>query len=476
MDVLSQACSDFLIQTLNLSNCIQLLNVAEGFGSASLLRQATQYIMANFHALSSSPDFPDIPTRTFRHCLESDLLNVPCEESVLQALIRWTQHDQQTRRGSLPELLSVIRLHHLPPAILEEMNQSELLLLDNANCTKIIKNALVQAKKFSGLFSDARPATTSSYIFVHKTEGHGEVRHTFCYDVEANYWRWLPEADLIDLPGSSITSFGEKIFVIGGCRSRCDRPLRLHFTRSKHDATDEAWCYCPITGNITPIPRMHHPRTMHASVAALQRIYVIGGKTKGINTPSLLDVECYDPLMCTWTLVSPLPCRIYFPEAAVCGSIIYTLGSELETSDAFNPSLNCFFHFDAKTNQWCQLVEPGQVFHARLVKAVGVYETLYLCDLSTYKLYSFCAGSNEWKSEGSFECSGFNAGAVSNRNRIYILGGDYSPDEVTDEVQVYHSERREWKDVAPMPCPLTELHCQVISFNRSRDPWRSEAE
>lgn len=41
-----------------------------------------------------------------------------------------------------------------------------------------------------------------------------------------------------------------------------------------------------------------------------------------------------------------------------------------------------------------------------------------------------------WKGEGSFECAGFNAGALGMRDRIYILGGDYSPDEITDEVQV----------------------------------------
>lgn len=41
-----------------------------------------------------------------------------------------------------------------------------------------------------------------------------------------------------------------------------------------------------------------------------------------------------------------------------------------------------------------------------------------------------------WKGQGSFECAGFNAGAVGMRDRIYILGGDYSPDEITDEVQV----------------------------------------
>lgn len=56
--------------------------------------------------------------------------------------------------------------------------------------------------------------------------------------------------------------------------------------------------------------------------------------------------------------------------------------------------------------------------------------------LFSMKVYSFCPETCVWKGEGSFECAGFNAGALGMRDRIYILGGDYSPDEITDEVQV----------------------------------------
>lgn len=52
------------------------------------------------------------------------------------------------------------------------------------------------------------------------------------------------------------------------------------------------------------------------------------------------------------------------------------------------------------------------------------------------QVFSFCPQTCVWKGEGSFECAGFNAGAVGTREKIYILGGDYSPDEITDEVQV----------------------------------------
>lgn len=473
MSSLSQACSDFLIQTLDLSNCLHLLAIAEGYGSSRLLHCATEFVIANFHALSSSPDFLEMPAEILRRCLDSDSLNLPDEESALQSLILWTQHDLQHRRSLLPELLSHIRLHHLPPAKLEEIAQSEPLILNSDECSRVVMKALAQVTKFSGLFPDARPSTVSSYIYVHKMEENGETHHTFCYDMTTNCWHQLPSSELADLPGSSITSFGEKLFVIGGCRGKCCRTVRLHIAEPEHQATREAWCYCPVTGKFAEIQPMQCPRTMHVSVSAMHCIYIIGGKNGGMH--SLLDVECYDPLGQTWKSVSPLPCRIYFPEAAVCGTIIYTLGSELETSDAFNPSLDCFFRYDAEANQWCQLVaEFGQFFHATLVKAVSINTSLYLCDLSAYKVYSFCPDTCMWKGEGSFECAGFNAGAIGVREKIFILGGDYSPDEITDEVQVYDSGRSEWQEVAPMPRALTEFHCQVINFNRYRDPWRSE--
>lgn len=477
MGFLSHTCSDFLVQSLDLSNCLQLLAVAEGYGSSRLLHRAGEFVTRNFHALSSRPDFLQMPARVLGRCLSSDDLNVPDEESALSALLRWTRHDLQTRTSLLPELLSQIRLHNLPHAVLEHAARSEPLLSEDERCGCAVRDAVVHVQEFTGLFPDARPSTTSSYIYVHKTEENGETRHAFCYDISADRWTELPQnaACLSDLPGSALTSFAEKLFVSGGCRGGCRRTVRLHIAEPHHDATDEVWCYCPASSTFTPAPPMTRSRTMHASISALRRIYVIGGKTRGPSgVCSLLDVEFLDPLKREWRSVSPLPKAIYFPEASACGNVIYTLGSEVEISEAFNPSLDCFFRYDAVTDQWCQLVaEFGQFFHATLVKAVSISQTLYLCDLSTYKVYSFCPDTCVWKGEGSFECAGFNAGAIGVRDKIYILGGDYSPDEITDEVQVYDSGRSEWQEVAPMPRALTEFHCRVLSFNRYRDPWKT---
>ncbi|KAM3616552.1 uncharacterized protein V6R79_019731 [Siganus canaliculatus] len=480
--VLSRACSDFLIGTMDLRNCLPLLSLAEAYGSASLLRSANDFVVQNFSELSKTQDFLEMQVNVLEACLRSDALNVPSEEDVVKSLLRWIHHDLPQRQKLLPGLLSLTRLHHL--SALKTLRDSDTLLCASESCLALFSEAQSRQDQYSGLLTDARPATTQSYIYIHKTEENGEIRHTFCYCLETDRWKELGtgqgdnSATVPDPPGSYLTSYAEKMFVTGGCRGNCCRTVRLHVAEPFHDATEEVWCFCPVTLTCTPAPAMLEPRTMHTAVTCLDRLYVIGGRSKGSRggACTLLEVEYFNPLTQTWHSVSPLPTAIFYPEASACGSVIYTLGSEVELTDSFNPSLDCFFSYDAQKDQWSRLVaEFGQFFHATLVKAVSINHTLHLCDLSTYKVYSFCPETCVWKGEGSFECAGFNAGAVGLRDRIYILGGDYSPDEITDEVQVYHSGRSQWEEVAPMPRALTEFHCQLISFNRYRDPWDGAA-
>ncbi|XP_029965162.1 kelch repeat and BTB domain-containing protein 3 [Salarias fasciatus] len=479
--VLSKACSDFLIGTMDLCNCLSLLSLAEAYGSTSLLQSANEFVVENFSDLSQTEDFMEMQLNVLEPCLRSDALKVPSEEAVVVSLLRWICFNLPERQKLLPGLLSLTRLHHLPAATLTNLRDSEALLCDDESCVALISEAQSRQTQYDGLLNDPRPATTQSYIYIHKTEENGEIRHTFCYCLDTDRWKELGTtqreemATMPDPPGSFLTGYAEKMFVTGGCRGNCCRAIRLHVAEPFHEATDEVWCFCPVTLTCTPAPAMLKPRTMHTAVTCLDRVYVIGGRTAGSRggSPSLLEVEYYNPLTQTWCSVSSLPTAIFYPEASVCGSVIYTLGSEVEITDSFNPSLDCFFQYDAQLDQWSRLVaEFGQFFHATLVKAVSINCTLHLCDLSTYKVYSFCPETCVWKGEGSFECAGFNAGAVGTGNRIYILGGDYSPDEITDEVQVYYSGRSQWEEVAPMPRALTEFHCQLISFNRYRDPWR----
>ncbi|XP_061923226.1 kelch repeat and BTB domain-containing protein 3-like isoform X3 [Entelurus aequoreus] len=397
VSLLSRACSDFLAATLDVANCLSLLNLAEAYGSVALRQSAADFVVRNFHELSDVRDFVDMQVDVLEECLRSAALGVPSEEAVVMSLLRWIRGDLPGRQKLLPGLLSLTRPHHLPPPALQTLLESDALLRSDESCVALLTEAQSRQSQHFGLFTDARPATTRTYIYVHKTEGNGETCHSFCYCVATDQWKELSMSHGVtampDPPGSHLTSFAEK-------------------------------------------------------------------------------VEFYDPLNRRWFPVSPLPTAVFYPEASACGNKIYTLGSQAERSDSFNPSLDCFFSYHAQHDQWSRLVaDTGQFFHAALVKAVSIRQTLHLCDLSTHKLYSFCPETCAWKDKGSFGCAGFNAEAVGTWDKIYILGGDYSPNEITDEVQVYHSDRGQWEELSSMPRALTEFHCQLISFNRHSDPW-----
>ncbi|XP_042372585.1 kelch repeat and BTB domain-containing protein 3-like, partial [Plectropomus leopardus] len=60
VSVLSRACSDFLIGTMDLCNCLSLFSLAEAYGSASLLKSANDFVVQNFSDLSKTQDFLDM--------------------------------------------------------------------------------------------------------------------------------------------------------------------------------------------------------------------------------------------------------------------------------------------------------------------------------------------------------------------------------------------------------------------------------
>lgn len=99
----------------------------------------------------------------------------------------------------------------------QTLRDSDTLLCDGESCLALFSEAQSRGVQYSGLLTDARPATTQSYIYIHKTEENGEIRHTFCYCLETDKWKELGTVHgegavkMPDPPGSYITSYAEKV-------------------------------------------------------------------------------------------------------------------------------------------------------------------------------------------------------------------------------------------------------------------------
>lgn len=103
------------------------------------------------------------------------------------------------------------------PLCIQSLGNSLPLLRGSESCLALISEARSLQVQHSGLLTDARPSTTQSYIYIHKTEENGEIRHTFCYCLETDRWKELATggregaATMPDPPGSCLTSYAEKV-------------------------------------------------------------------------------------------------------------------------------------------------------------------------------------------------------------------------------------------------------------------------
>lgn len=127
------ACATFLSKSLNLENCIGVLNLAESHALLALATKVQDYIASQFSQVVQMQDFLEVPAESLQAVLQRDDLNTKCEELVFQSLMRWVRARQEERYPLLARLLSHVRLPLLEPAYFVEKVESDELI---RHCTE----------------------------------------------------------------------------------------------------------------------------------------------------------------------------------------------------------------------------------------------------------------------------------------------------------------------------------------------------
>lgn len=111
------ACCNFLAKQLHPSNCLGFALFAEQQSCSALFHLSTSYTSQHFMQVCKNQEFYQLSAEQLATLLKSDDLNVPTEQDVFHALMSWVQYDFDTREKYIPELLGLIRLPLLPPAV-----------------------------------------------------------------------------------------------------------------------------------------------------------------------------------------------------------------------------------------------------------------------------------------------------------------------------------------------------------------------
>lgn len=138
------ACSHFLRQQLDPTNCLGIKLFAELHGCKELAKAAGVYANRYFLSVSKQEEFLKLPLQEVLRLLNSDHLNTESELDVLQAALNWVQYDETDRAVHTQAILAATRLHLLSlEDLLERVGKLELVISDR-ECVRLLLSAISQ--------------------------------------------------------------------------------------------------------------------------------------------------------------------------------------------------------------------------------------------------------------------------------------------------------------------------------------------
>ena len=136
------ACSNFLIQNLNISTCLVTIALAQVFELSDVADKACKLAAKHFLQISEMEEFLDLTEGMLLMLIRRDDLDVESELQVFEALLRWIDVDRENRLAHAEKLLENIRLPLIKPPDLVDHVESVNFLMDIPPCEALVKEAL----------------------------------------------------------------------------------------------------------------------------------------------------------------------------------------------------------------------------------------------------------------------------------------------------------------------------------------------
>jgi hypothetical protein len=289
LDVLKWQCCAFLGATLTPQSCFNIYDLADRYNCTELCEEIHSFICRHFEGACRSEEFLELGHEEVARYLSSDALSVRNESSIFQAAVQWIRHSPETRACHLLSLFHKVILRFMTvqdiaqfihPVVAGTSADSELFHSPQGyQCLLLVMNAYRW---------HALPHTDPEKVL---GDGHGRL-----VDTPRNYARKQARRD--------------RLFVLGG-----DDGYDDHSPFNSVIVLDE------ILKEWVPCPSFSQARSVPGSVAAKDRLCVIGGYD-GARASSVVDI--FDTSTCTWLLGPPLRQRrcscvcVLYQDAVYC--------------------------------------------------------------------------------------------------------------------------------------------------------------
>lgn len=388
---LKSKASLFLEESIDVSNCLALESFASQYNCESLKQAAVTYSRENFVAVAKSSDFQSLDFENVKKLLSEDEINVPQEEDVYEAVIRWVKHDPASRECSLPELLNCVRLFSMTKYSLRQILDEEELVKKSLACTTILLNGLdyflfpdqyqemtLKPRLSLGEYENVvlltggqlpdNQTSNNTRCFVLSTKkwlnslptmpyscshhGAAVCRGLLYVMVKSNgifgnceMWSFNPKqkkwnstnASCGRRTNCSLTTFNEELYITGG----------------EGDWQKKTQVYNPALHEWKNVAPMKIGRAAHCIVALQKHIYVIAGCN---DTVCLKSVERYNPSTDQWNKIPSISKARRFAAAATASGKIVVVGGFSGMSLTTEASCEMF---NPSTNEWSLISSPA---------------------------------------------------------------------------------------------------------------------
>lgn len=432
---------EFLLNELNLENCVNTFHLADKNKCPSLRRASKEFINKNFRYVSKKDAFLILSSVQVEEFISDDNIVIDREEDVYEATLNWVKHDIKSRSIHFSRLFQHVRLTSLSKYYLHTNVGGEELVKVNRPCIEILLNAMKVVSLMPPESVASSPPFRPRKCFQQQVEvviacgglyEEDTCSSTLGFDTTQHRWYELAPVrseDNCNLWGQGMASHNGFIYILGGFYDNCkDVFSNATSVCKKYDVKTKAWSDVKSLKNATSLP----------GVAVYNEcLFVVGGSNSG----ALKDVQKYDPGKDVWKLVAPLSTCRCAPCAVANKDNVFAIGGLQENGD-FLPTAEIY---DLERNAWSETAPMntlrafacGVAMETKIFIIGGSTDVLGQNALNTYEMYETHTGV--WTQIISMHVPRFAAGVAKVRNKVCVFGGG-SAGESFNSVESYSME------------------------------------
>ncbi|XP_069582882.1 kelch-like protein 31 [Ranitomeya imitator] len=456
-------CCDFLMQEINVENCMYVANIAETYGLKSTKEAAQKFIRDNFIEFSETDQFLKLTYDQINELLIDDELQLPSEIVAFQIAMKWLDHDEK-RIKYASGLLGNIRFGTISAQDLVNYVQSVPRMMQDTDCHRLLVEAMnyhllpyhqntLQSRrtKIRGgtrvlVTVGGRPALTEK-----------SLSREILYRDPENGWKRLAE-----LPAKSfnqcVTVMDGFLYIAGGEDQNDARNQAKHAVSNfcRYDPRFNTWIH---------LANMSQKRTHFSLNVFSGLLFAIGGRN---SDGCLASVECYVPSTNQWQLKAPLEVARCCHSSSVVDGKILVVGGYI--NNAYSRSV-CMY--DPCNDIWQDkaALSTPRGWHC----SVSLGDRVYVMGgsqlggrgerVDVLPVECFNPHTGQWSYVAPLQNGVSTAGASALNSKIYLAGGWNEVEKKYKKcIQTYNPDLNEWTEEDELPEATVGVSCCTITM------------